>query len=779
MGNKHVSRVIHSQTIVGIAALAVLTIGVGTAQASFLNSCTTYCHGIPPRDGNRKANPHFDSQSSSFTGNHLKHLPAAPVADDCSTCHTPVAPGTFGHENEIISMANSIKGYSSAIIRAKYDKGVFVNQTSIPNLINATCSNANCHFETKTLPWGSPAYTVPASCNACHGFPPAGSAASPSGGLAGSHARHDVYFSGTSGCQKCHPGYSGFTHATSAGRPLRVQGYLRDPLNSLEAGGTYSGTGVNYLPSKSTAQLFGSCSNLYCHSTSGPNATPIGYSTPAWNSGALTCASCHADMSTIASTAPNGNHYVHASTTYTAGAKFSCSVCHGTGYTASAITPATHVNRQVELSFSGGGTGTTYSKAAPVTPGTAWGSCSASLCHGSGSPVWGGSLWSTTDQCGKCHSSSAAGAVTQAVPFYSTSFPIKVTLNTDAKAGAHTNHLSSLAIGLSSNIACTDCHGTVTLTSATHMNGSTTFVWSVLATKAGALAPIYTATTGQCTATYCHGNSMPGGDTTGSNRSPVWKDPNYLPATISAAACGTCHGFPPSSASGHPSGITIPVGFPGSATIGTTCSCHANINTAGNSYANIFVNPALHINGILETPTGGHSVPYPGSTHNSAAGASPFTACTGCHTNTKNAAFPYPQAVGVPPDCQNCHTKSSPVGNVTSGCYSCHGASGATGNNIGRPVTANTTSFPDRQGQHGRGEHNVTCSTCHAWGTGSVKHGWSNRKKSFSAYSAVKQKVTIWNVPNPAAGTRSTGTGTCSGTPSTGCGTHGSSCFWY
>src|SRR5512133_3834395 len=247
MGNNRVSRRIHSQTIVGITTLAVLALAVGVAQASFLNSCTTYCHGIPPRDAARKGNPHFASQSSAFLGNHRNHLSAVPVANDCSSCHAPVALTNFGHENEIIAMANSLKGYSSTVIRAKYDKGVFINLTSIPNLITATCSNVNCHFETKTPAWGSPAFVAPASCNSCHGSPPAGVAGTPTGGLAGSHARHDLYFTGATGCQKCHPGYTEFSHATSVGRPLRVQGYLRDPLNALETGASYSGSGVNYL----------------------------------------------------------------------------------------------------------------------------------------------------------------------------------------------------------------------------------------------------------------------------------------------------------------------------------------------------------------------------------------------------------------------------------------------------------------------------------------------------------------------------------------------------
>src|SRR6185369_9814962 len=256
----------YSGVLVIFYLVTALLLSAPSAEAvSVLNSCATYCHGMPPRDAARKANPHFGSQSSAFLGNHRTHLSAAPALTECNSCHTMAT--SFGHQDGVINMANSLKGYSSATLRARYDKGVFVNLTSIPNLANATCSNVSCHFEKKTPVWGSAAFNVTTDCNACHGAPPAGTSAAPAGGLAGSHARHDAYFPGTAGCQKCHPNSTTFTHATSAGRALKVQGFLRNPLNALEATGTYSGTGANYLPSKSASQVFGSCNNIYCHSS--------------------------------------------------------------------------------------------------------------------------------------------------------------------------------------------------------------------------------------------------------------------------------------------------------------------------------------------------------------------------------------------------------------------------------------------------------------------------------------------------------------------------------
>ena len=178
MGKIRENSKFYSQMVTGVTVLLAQTFSAGTVQAvSVLNSCTTYCHSAPPRDAARKGNPHFGSQSSAFLGTHRNHLPTAADFASCSICHTPVAASDFGHQNNVIRMANSLKGYSSAALRAKYDKGVFFNQTSIPNLTNATCSNVNCHFEKKTSVWGSAAYNVTTDCNACHGSPPAGTSA--------------------------------------------------------------------------------------------------------------------------------------------------------------------------------------------------------------------------------------------------------------------------------------------------------------------------------------------------------------------------------------------------------------------------------------------------------------------------------------------------------------------------------------------------------------------------------------------------------------------------
>jgi predicted CxxxxCH...CXXCH cytochrome family protein len=357
-----------------------------------------------------------------------------------------------------------------------------------------------------------------------------------------------------------------------------------------------------------------------------------------------------------------GSHKGHASVT---GANFDCALCHA-GYTKTSTAPATHVNGQINLGFTGTATGTVYSKTTTFAAGSsAYGTCATSVCHGSGTPAWGATAAApvngfpfSASQCDTCHSGTATA------PFYSTAIP-KVTANTDAKVGAHTSHLTSTD-SLAAAFACADCHGAVTLNSATHMNGSTNFTFSALA-QTGGLTPTYSG--GSCANVYCHGAKMPGGDTSGTNRTPVWNVP-FLPATLTSAACGTCHGFPPSTASGHPA-VVIPAGFPTTASIGTTCSCHDNINPAGNSYANIFVNKALHINGSVEIIGGGacdacHGYPpaatgFAGTQNNwSSAKAENYLGGGGAHTIASHVSKTVKPADGFA-GCVKCHNAADHV----------------------------------------------------------------------------------------------------------------------
>ena len=92
-----------------VTLLTALIAGTGAAEAaSFLNNCTTYCHGMPPRDGARKGNLHFGSQSSAFIGNHKNHLSATPVAGDCAWRETATRTAT---KDRMVFMVGSAQGW--------------------------------------------------------------------------------------------------------------------------------------------------------------------------------------------------------------------------------------------------------------------------------------------------------------------------------------------------------------------------------------------------------------------------------------------------------------------------------------------------------------------------------------------------------------------------------------------------------------------------------------------------------------------------------------------
>ena len=108
--------------------------------------------------------------------------------------------------------------------------------------------------------------------------------------------------------------------------------------------------------------------------------------------------------------------------------------------------------------------------------------------------------------------------------------------------------------------ACSDCHTVPAVPfSAGHMNGAAELTWSKLSKNVetvpgsqipytfaqGALTPSYAG--GQCSNTYCHGSTLPGG----TDKSPFWTDGNYF---TGAASCGKCHGNPPTTSTKYPHG---------------------------------------------------------------------------------------------------------------------------------------------------------------------------------------------------------------------------------
>lgn len=157
--------------------------------------------------------------------------------------------------------------------------------------------------------------------------------------------------------------------------------------------------------------------------------------------------------------------------------------------------------------------------------------------------------------CGACHGSGAS-------PWPSTF--------------AHPAHQNPT---ITTPVACSDCHIVpATVLSPGHLDGVVHVDFSGRATERGAM-PVWNGTS--CTNTACHGANLPAAPAV----TPVWTDPSGA-----AAACGACHGIPPTAE--H--------------TTATDCSqsyCHGTevtITSAGLPLIST-VGLTLHINGIINS----------------------------------------------------------------------------------------------------------------------------------------------------------------------------------
>jgi predicted CxxxxCH...CXXCH cytochrome family protein len=210
------------------------------------------------------------------------------------------------------------------------------------------------------------------------------------------------------GCTTCHNGYAAKQMPSTtidigfAANSVNVPGF-----SGSVASGAFTGsnslTGYTWSAGSGTtittaANSTGICS-VYCH---GSTLTGGTVSSPSWTGGAsqAACGACHG--ATSATPPTTGSHTRHA--IIVAGQlTLGCDQCHG------AHTDNSHITGSFkwDLTLTGGQyktpAGTTYTTTGATTglaPSAAYGTCSVSTCHGSGTPVWGGTLWSTTDQCG-------------------------------------------------------------------------------------------------------------------------------------------------------------------------------------------------------------------------------------------------------------------------------------------------------------------------------------------------------------------------------------------
>ena len=497
-----------------------------------------------------------NDSSGGFIGNHRTHLSKGTSSDSCTPCHNNKSYST-NHLDGKIQLSLKINNYSSPMGGARYDttrttttgvRTVFFNQTSLPVL--ARCSNVNCHFESTTPIWGSGII----NCSDCHGAPPAGVYPAYSGGAAGSHARHDSYYSGVVNCIKCHSDHNSeskrFSHATSVGkRSLSI--YLRDPQHNPS--GAYSRTDItDYLPSQASELSFGTCSSVYCHSPGNRMSAVLPPAKAAVWGGSLGCNGCHLSVPS------SGSHTTHVFAKF--GVPVPCYKCH-----AATVTPATtisstshHVNMKVDVAFAGidaSVLGTYSGQLTPMqkTPGSEYAACATVYCHSSGqgnggtwppkyaSPQWGDS---NAGKCGSCHDDGLHN-----------SGPL-------LQSGSHAKHLNYTFGTGGGEIICGICHYGTGFVEPDGFCGQCHFKSDVLLTKhidnkvdvdfVSSFGGTYNGTPkpgdgySNCSNIYCHSD----GTSVSTAIIPVNATSNW--GESGTNDCKGCHGFPPDYLNGSP-----------------------------------------------------------------------------------------------------------------------------------------------------------------------------------------------------------------------------------
>lgn len=303
------------------------------------NACAT-CHRYTNADG-LNSPPLAESDNAIASGTNVT----------CVTCHTEKAVGG--------SQATHGSGHAAGW-SAKDQHGYQVNRTGFASCQNchgvnlASCTT--CHANNGFATWNT-------NCTFCHGERASGRQSPPldiqgrSDTANTSVGRHDQHVgssvANTITCVDCH-----LSHADA----------IADTNNHLDGNGMaeviLGGAGVYTRASATTA----TCATSYCHGNflGGTSTTPNWTSTTA-----MTCTSCH-----LTTTQATGEHARH--TQY-----YACSVCHGSGYSATAVNAALHVNGVKNVGGNGSNISTWISSSQSCTP----------ACHGS--KPWGGAADTT------------------------------------------------------------------------------------------------------------------------------------------------------------------------------------------------------------------------------------------------------------------------------------------------------------------------------------------------------------------------------------------------
>jgi predicted CxxxxCH...CXXCH cytochrome family protein len=496
------------------------------SQTNAFQAACDACHGNPPVDDNTLAGFVVPSRTGSVTaGAHSRHVTSLGIG--CDACHANSAGSGASHANGDLTVSIGFSLFGGIYTGGSYSgqDTVSYNASSPSTTVSSNglreCGNIYCHGSTMAPNGGTditPVWDNPATvtCGSCHG------STSANAPRKGAHFRHTGPYTDVGHeypCSSCHKD-------PSVDTSLHVNN--RSEVN-FSTHPTVSGASI---PGHSVLDGYGTCSNVYCHSTvqtSPPGGAPT-YKPINWGTsygGDMGCSACHEGPMDHYSEPLNGNtsgsHSKHASS------RIYCATCHANDVSqdpdpgvqgwacftchSSNGPNVTHANYTIDVNivtkFGGMYTGT-------PTPGDAYGRCSSTYCHSSGVSVRTGSLsssasvtWgSSSIVCNSCHGNTLYPEPNSAMPDYPNGTP---------KENSHAVHVSS------NSVPCQNCHAGTTNDGLTIANASL-HVNKSYDMKAGGtfggktISFTYSAATtsapGSCGAISCHsGNTAQWGAT--------------------------------------------------------------------------------------------------------------------------------------------------------------------------------------------------------------------------------------------------------------------------
>ncbi|GEM_PF-4402359 len=645
------------------------------------NECSS-CHGN-------------DSATMTSSNNSVTHQAHLGQGFSCNICHVDTASGSTAlqtgainvkHMNQLIDV---VFDETSPLKAGGANVAHGANPWGGPG--NVTCSAVYCHSTGqdavpgdrvyKSITWTS---SGPLTCNSCHNI------------TAGTNqtAAHAAHVNGSTSnvgrnldCAVCHDDtMNAGNNTTIAAVAFHVNGQVDVAMP------------VTIDPAQD-------CSTSLCHSDGNlgsvtdhvATANPKN-NTPAWTLADSTpgtfnaCDKCHGDDATnkaypAYADGGAGSTDANSHNKHVGSSNIPCQDCHVTTTldSTSVVLGGTHVDQKIDVSSSkiNSWDGTT---------------CSATVCHGAGTPQWGGTV-----ACGSCH--AANNTLAQSHPAHYNAVAV----------GDYANETNSSTTG-NYIIQCGVCHSTNGTVGITHAGGwvrSTVPRLTAEVNFDGTVADTsatYTSGSGEtadngfyysdatCASLYCHGNF--GGN--GNAASPTW-------GSAASGACGSCHDADNSVAmDGGAHDVHVK-------NIGINCDvCHGA--TAVNSTGGI-ADKSLHVNQSLNwhldaskaqlTTSSTYRGSNAGTRVKADVGSLPYGNCDNiyCHSDVQAS----------PPSGYNGVTFATPNWGGAVNCGDCHNAGPAGG------VTEQTS------GSHSdhvsASKYAIGCTQCHQGaGTGTAKH---------------------------------------------------------